>query len=381
MEKIKEALRAGEILAGKTLENPERDESELQEWSRSLPEGEEFVRSFSSPNTLRNKLLTFSRIDVERGLDGFIRKVKRQRRKRVLKWVSSSAAIFLLGVGIFSLWSDKNTEMTDRKPDNWEYLKAFLVREDGNCIDLSHPVTLAAKGAKVSNEEVGVLKYQKKGGANNNEINTLIIPKRGEYQLVLSDQTKVWLNTCTELVYPVIFNEKERRVKLKGEAFFEVAKSTVPFIVNLGGMDIRVLGTSFNIMSYEDDAIAQVTLNNGSIRIEIDTVNHQLKPGDQLILDKVSGTVEIKQVIPDYYSSWRNGEFIFNDETLESVARKLSRWYGMPFIIRSESIRNLKFTGSLERYDSVEEVCRILARSGGLDVIYSDVVEIIAKDI
>ena len=151
-------------------------------------------------------------------------------------------------------------------------------------------------------------KQNHSGNPSTLEYNTIIIPRGGEYQLILSDGSRVWLNSDTRLRYPVSFIGEKREVYLEGEAYFEVSHSDKPFEVHGGGQCVRVLGTSFNVMAYGDESKVQTTLVSGSVRVVLDQSDKTvlLTPGHQAEMDKNSGKITMREVNVENYIGWKD---------------------------------------------------------------------------
>lgn len=206
--------------------------------------------------------------------------------------------------------------------------------------------------------------------------NSMITPRGGEYRLVLSDGTKVWLNAASSIRYPTCFPGKERRVYLEGEAYLEVAKdATRPFVVSTPKTDITVLGTSFNVKCYADESYDRTSLVDGLVRVSTGKGDEvTLKPGMQSIVTTgariQTGDADLEEAL-----AWRNGLFVFRSESLESIARKLSRWYNVDIVFSDASLRSIRFTGRLRRYDDmnsllniIESTARVVFTQQGLQV-------------
>lgn len=184
--------------------------------------------------------------------------------------------------------------------------------------------------------------------------NTITVPRGGEYQLTLADGTQVWLNAETELKYPVAFADEVREVMLTGEAYFEVAKNVSrPFVVKAGQLDIKVLGTSFNVKAYPSET-QQATLVQGKVEVCAGNYSRKLQPGEQL--NYSSEGPEIRNVDVKAYTAWKDRRFVFNDDLLEEVIRKLGRWYDVEFILRDAEVREIRFTGNLPKYRNLDQV-------------------------
>lgn len=200
--------------------------------------------------------------------------------------------------------------------------------------------------------------------------NTLIVPKGGEYQIQLEDGSLVWLNAETELRYPVKFNSIQRHVYLKGEAYFEVAENVEkPFIVTTsGGVDVKVLGTKFNIASYDDDEQVITTLAEGSVEVGNQDQTMRLKPEEQVIFSKEDQSFRTQKVDVGLYISWKDGKFIFEEQTLEQIMKQLQRWYKMTVFYTNEEIKQYRFSGDLKKYDDFDKIVWMLEEVAGIKV-------------
>ena len=178
----------------------------------------------------------------------------------------------------------------------------------------------------------------------------------------LSDGTEVWLNSESSLRYPASFRGAERKVEITGEAYFEVAHNTTPFMVKKDAMEIKVLGTHFNINTYEDEGIMKVTLLEGSIQISISNHQNLLKPGQQAQIKddiKLINGVDIEEVM-----AWKNGKFQFGEKAdLNLIMRKIARWYDVDVEYEGGTI-NQRFGGEMPMNSNLSQVLEILRTSG-----------------
>jgi transmembrane sensor len=245
--------------------------------------------------------------------------------------------------------------------------RALLTLSDGSSIELdsNHRGTLVTQGnAKVSNLNTSVLSY-KAGIAPGKEIvyNTLATSSGGQYELLLSDGTKAWLNASSSIHYPTIFEGKVRAVTVTGEVYFEVAKNpTIPFIVTVKDAQIQVLGTHFNIMAYEDESSLNTTLLEGSVRVSQGSVHKMLVPGKESRI-QTSGEIKIIEADIDEVMAWKNGWFQFNGYDIEKVMRQVSRWYNVEVAYEGK-IPVGHFTGSVSRGNNISQVLKIMEQSG-----------------
>lgn len=186
----------------------------------------------------------------------------------------------------------------------------------------------------------------------------LVTPKGGEYQITLSDGTRITLNAASRLTYPRTFGSDQRIVELVGEAYFEVAKDeNKPFIVKTATEDITVLGTHFNVNAYQDETRSFVSLIEGRVQVSSPETSKILVPGQQSVTSE--GTMIVQKINVEEVLAWKNGEFMFNNESLEDVMHKLSRWYNIEVIVSPE-LKHLAIWGSVSRYDSFDKVLEII---------------------
>ena len=182
-------------------------------------------------------------------------------------------------------------------------------------------------------------------------------------QLKLSDGTKVWLNSGTTLRYPEQFAGDQRSVMIKGEAYFEVAKMAhKPFTVNTADMTVEVLGTSFNVLAYKEDAATSVTLVEGKVvvrNMEGKSIA-QLNPGQMATKNKTETNVEIKNVKTAFYSAWIDGKLFFDDEPLDQIAVKLERWFNIDIVFANQQLKSYRFTGTILKNKPVDQIMQAL---------------------
>lgn len=296
----------------------------------------------------------------------------RKKRRNLWPLIAAAASIVIcLGTGMyFYLYRYTAPKQIVQKiqPKN-DLLpggnKAYLILSNGKKIIL----TGAANG-KIA-QQVGVTITKKADGqlvyeasANTSpavdaEItyNTVETPRGGQYEVILPDGSHVWLNAASSLKYPTQFVASERMVELIGEAYFEVVHdSRQPFRVKTNGQVVEDIGTHFNISSYADDPASLTTLLQGGIRINNNMV---LKPGEQARLAK-NGSFIVKTVDVEEAVAWKNGYFMFSNESLESIMRKVCRWYNTDVIFRNEPLKQVTFSGTISKMDKVSKVLRRL---------------------
>ena len=205
--------------------------------------------------------------------------------------------------------------------------------------------------------------YQSKTKEITIKNNLLIIPKGKTYQLQLSDGTRIWLNSETELTYPSQFIGNKREVSLIGEAFFKVAKNdSKPFIVKVNGADIKVLGTSFNVSCYTNDKTISTTLVEGSVAVKPEKEKQQtIIPSEQLTYNTENHQTTIQTVNTEIFTSWINGRYIFKNTTLEEIMEKLQRWYDFSVNYEDENLKNNSYSLIAERNTELDKILEIIS--------------------
>ena len=250
--------------------------------------------------------------------------------------------------------------------------KAMLILNNGEIISLSEK----NKTEIVATEELSIrnegsrLRYTASENTKNeqaNNYNELIVPKGGEFTLTLSDGTKVWLNSQSKIRYPVIFNDITREVYLEGEAYFEVAKDPQhPFHVNArNGVNIEVLGTSFNVRSYTDENAIETVLEEGSVRMSQGKDAVILSPGNKAVY-LPNEPIQLTTVNTELYTAWRHGQYIFMEESVENILKQLSRWYDIEVFYSNEAAKSVVFSGDVRKYDDINTLLEAMEIAGGI---------------
>ena len=206
------------------------------------------------------------------------------------------------------------------------------------------------------------------------EYNTLTVPPGAEYNVVLADGTKVYLNAGTLLRYPVVFSGNTREVYLEGEGYFEVTKdSTKRFEVHTPDMTAVVLGTSFNVKSYADQDHVAATLEEGHWKIVCGNRDeYDVYPGHQVRYDKSTRKSAMKKVNTKYYTSWKDGYYSFNEMPLEEVMEILSKWYNLNVFYVDDKVKEIEFSGRLKRYDDFSYLLGKFEETGAVEFIIKD---------
>lgn len=241
--------------------------------------------------------------------------------------------------------------------------KAILTLADGSQIALDHHLVgkVAGQGNLTLQQNKGQLIYQSAGNtdlAAANAQNVVTTPKGGEYQLILHDGTRVWLNAASSLSYPVVFSGAERRVKIQGEAYFEVAKNAkMPFIVEGNGTAVKVLGTHFNVSAYPDDAFVKTTLVEGAVEVSRKLQKALLKPGQEAFAGVGADRINVKNVDTEQALAWKNGYFMFDNEDIKTVMKLISRWYNVDVEYQG-NLTGKTFGGTISRFGEIRDLLK-----------------------
>ena len=311
---------------------------------------------------------------VREDMEKLKKKLSGNKRRFLLSgnyfWRYGAVAVFTIGIAIGLIerpWEDRSSEMSPMAqqpavlPGSYKAVLTLASGEQGNLEEWGRD-SLWKDGTLIRKRK-GELTYEQKAGDMQQEemlFNTITIPRSGEYKLVLSDGTKVWLNSDSKLEFPNTFVGDERRVKLAGEAYFEVAKNKAkPFRVEVDRVEVVVLGTSFNIHAY-DEAV-KTTLVEGAVKLNVAGKAYSLSPGFEANVDQ--GGVKI--VKSDVYEqiAWKDGRFVFREKRLEEVMSILSRWYDFEIFYQNAAVKDLHFTGNIPRHATINEVLKFLERT------------------
>ncbi|MBC8988004.1 FecR family protein [Pedobacter sp. N36a] len=300
--------------------------------------------------------------------------IPQQKVKQIALWKSIAAAASILLVAALALFLYKAfpsgieggavKHATHISPGG---NKAFLTLGNGKRIiltDLENGTFSARNGMKITKTHDGQLVYTITGNQHSgrNEYNLIETPRGGQYQVLLPDGTHVWLNAASSLKYPSVFKGKERKVELQGEAYFEVSKNKkMPFKVISSHQTVEVLGTHFNVNSYSEESENRTTLLEGSVRVEPNrSTGLIIRPGEQSRV-KVNGKDKINVIEADLEEvmAWKNNYFRFNNEKIESIMRKISRWYDVSVEYHG-AISEEEFNGTISRTKNISQVLEML---------------------
>ena len=355
----------------------EEEQAELTRWRDESPENERLFQEICKEENIKQNMQKRQTFHAEDGWEGVQRKIQRHRfRHRILN-ICKYAAIFIFPVAIATVAIYKSGNEPQPLSQVEEQIvpggkKAVLILDNGEAIDLKSTsgVELKEKDGTVIQVDSTVLNYQQAPARTSEKLayNKVNVPRGGEYQLMLSDGSKVQLNSMSSIRFPVQFAQDCRLVELEGEAYFEVSKTGQPFIVQTKGMKIEVLGTSFNISAYANEEY-QTTLVSGSVKVQTENgSNRVLKPSEQACITPGSNQINVRNVDTAFYTSWIHGKINFKDQRLDDIMKTLARWYDMDVVYENEATKELRFGCYVNRYNEITPLVKLLEQTGRVTV-------------
>ena len=388
MDKEKEIRQIADAIIVKALkgELSPKESSVFSEWLERSEENRKLFQRVSEERYLMREYEKFKRIDAKQAW----RYIQRKQRRRLRLRVARYAAACVLAVGLVSGYFllDMKSNGTMEAPLSQSVVqpgtgKAFLVVDEKKEIFLSKENTFSMRdssGLQVENDSVTLYYHQTDTlvGRAKNEFHTLYTERGGEYSVMLADGTKVYVNSDSKLRYPIVFDSLERRVFLEGEAYFEVRRDEKrPFVVEMRGFSVDVLGTSFNVSNYQSDEVNGVVLVEGRVRVNKDGREYLLKPNEELVIKK--DDVCVRKVNARNAISWKNDKFYFNDETLTMVMNTLTRWYDVDVVFANQSVRDYHFSGFVPKYEDIAKAFEILELTCDIKFVLQDRTVIITQ--
>ena len=386
----------------------EEDALLLNEWIEFSNENSEFFGQFANQDALLSKLTSFRKADSASIWHRTLEKIsenpaatpwQKTRKESFLfrrwKYVAAGGMVLLLAGSVYLflrpaaplqqglIKADRPVIVSSGATVLPGSNRATLTLADGSIVipdKLKNGLLAEQGGIRIEKTAEGELSYtpvqaaHPSGSAGDNILST---PRGGQYKVILPDGTRVWLNAVSSLKYPAAFGDRERRVELRGEAYFEVATHPIPFKVSLHPIRgnpgdrrpenfVEVLGTHFNIMDYDDEPASRTTLFEGSIMINAGRIPVTIKPGQQAIVaDSESNVLVIRA--PGNVNAWVDGSIQFDGQDLPAIMRELSRWYDVD-VEYAGKIPPFRLDGSISRSTSIEDLLKILNVQGGREL-------------
>lgn len=349
---------------------------QLEMWI-SNPKNESLFSKYIRINISINRVMfKYNKNDAKANVISAIRQEKKILNKRLktnnyLRYAAAAIIVGILATTFYFKNDLLDSEPMDEVPITVSSIiepgtdKATLILEDGSVVELEKGTSFQTQSISSNGEQI--VYEARRQSSKKIAYNVLNIPRGGQFYLKLADGTEVWLNSESQLKYPVAFLDgKTRKVELVyGEAFFNVSPSTehqgAKFeVVNNNAQKLEVLGTQFNLKAYKDESTIYTTLVEGKVLINTSTVKQILVPGQQSNVNIVNNEISVDIVDVENEISWVKGVFSFKGKPLKDIMKVISRWYDVDIIFETENLESIKFKGTLDKNQAIEEILAIM---------------------
>ena len=368
-----------------TLTQPE--EERLNELLED-PEWARLKQDLEDDRFIMGRFKEYEKYDKIADFSCFLKRIRKHKKRRVLTasvrrtiYVAASLLVFVMAGGVW--WSERTAMISPEEgreiviETTIDRNSVRLILGDNRMIPLTHKneaIVLGMRGI-LHSEGLRTLnyKYVKSDSLENvSEYHTLIVPKGERQKVIFSDSSWVILNAQSTMKYPVAFRGEERKVYVEGEAYFEVTRDEEhPFIVSVKNFDVRVLGTSFNVMSYDDEFASSVTLLTGKVETTSGRDTVRLLPGEQVSITS-DNRMTVQKTDINVVVSWMDGKFGFSNERLDVIMRKICRWYDVEVLYAVPGIRERRFTGAPANNMPLKELLEALSTTTNLQFSLQD---------
>ncbi|MCT4603991.1 MAG: DUF4974 domain-containing protein [Marinifilum sp.] len=345
-------------------------ENELKKWLKKPGKKERFDQIVSKERILQ-KSFEYDEFNQEAAWTKLDKQIKPKLDYK--KWLAYAAVLLIpLAIGFLLLQKtpEYETGLAEVQKIEPGSSNAVIYFSNGEIVDLSKDTS----GVIRSKENLLVERDSNQLKINDEELlagrlgkmNRIVTPIGGEYQVVLPDGTKVWMNANSYLEFPSKFSIKERKVIAKGELYFDVERNKEwPFVVATKGMELRVLGTEFNVRAYEDEEEILSTLVEGSVQVN-NSLGEEiiLNPGYQAIIKRNDNSLTNVLANIEEVTAWKNGQFIFDNRRLENIMYDLARWYDIKVFFANATVKDKNFSVDVQRYGNIEDILKLIEGTG-----------------
>ncbi|MDR0543817.1 MAG: FecR domain-containing protein [Odoribacteraceae bacterium] len=346
----------------------EQQADRLLSWRKEHPEHEALYQRLKDKRYLKEGLRALERVDGRRAREEMYLRVRREKRRRLVGWIAAAAVIACAaGMFYFHLYRPPVEETRLASGIAPGSPRATLQLADGSIVLLDTlDRCIEQGGVEVAKSNHRQLSYLSRATSDESPLfNEVRVPRGGEFDLVLADGTRVWLNAGSSLRFPVNFSGEERRVFLSGEAYFEVTRDAArPFRVEIAECLAEVLGTEFNLSGYDDDPVVYATLASGSVSFSNGPSSVLLSPGEQGVARHSSDRVEKRRANVEEIVAWKNGMFILEEQTLGEIMQKIARWYDVEIAFLDPLLKEITFKGRVPRHANLDKVLLTLEKTG-----------------
>jgi hypothetical protein len=350
----------------------EEQQSFLQNWINEAKENKVLYNKLKTKQEYNNTLKTYELFEPTKNFDHILSSVgKKQRIVRMKRFAVACSIAFLALISFLFIKTEFDNaklvaQVQNIKPGSKH---ATLILHTGKEIDLKDKSfnLKISENLAIDNHQ-NTLTYQfdksKMNGLASNLENVLIVPRGGEYKLVLSDGTVITLNSESTLRFPPNFDGNIRKVAIEGEGYFEVAHDkSKKFIVDVDGKEVEVLGTKFNVKAYKNEDYISTTLVEGAIKFKVGEDSQLLKPDQRLKLNNRTNEIQLSEVNAKNIASWTEGKYHFQSTSLEEIFNQLERWYDFETVFENEKVKALKFRGVIKRDMDFKKLCKIISET------------------
>lgn len=375
--------KAGLILRHLQGELNSEEEKELQQWLQEKKGNRRFFDRLRNQQILEEELSSFSALDLDKAWQRIASQTVEPHSQTGSSWYSTAwkyaaavALILATALAVYQFQIRKHNSLDSAAVAVSELKteailpgedRAKLILSDGSVFmldEINNGVVREKNGLKVSKQDGQVIFEIADNNSNELFFNTISTPVGGQYQVVLSDGTKVLLNSASSLHFPSAFVGNDRVVELTGEGYFEVSKhKQKTFKVKVSTATIEVLGTHFNVMAYANEGPITTTLLKGSVKVHNGSVSKLMRPGQQASIGK---DIMLKEIDVDEVIAWKNGLFYFNNTDITTVMNQLERWYDVE-VVYSGQMTSKHFSGIISRDTAIKKVLEMLSLTGSIE--------------
>lgn len=343
----------------------------LDVWLEESDENRRLLASLLDESVYEQLREEWGQLELNESFENVRKERNRRVRLRNMRRIAVAASVLLL-VTVGGTWLGKGDRDTvghfQPTTETGVRGRALLTLSTGECVVLSQQDTLLqSEEISIRVNRAGEAVYETKDSVvpSSTTYNIMEVPQGAEFHLTLGDGTKVWLNSGTRLRYPVKFTGDVRFVELSGEAYFDVKRDeALPFVVKTSRSEVMVLGTEFCVKDYVNQ-VNQTTLVSGSVSVkDFRGQSYVIVPGQQVCIDQDSSRVLEVETL--YFTSWKDGYFMFDQATLERIMDELARWYNFDYFFANAEARNMMLTARIKKYDNIDTVLDILSRTGDI---------------
>ncbi|MDB4591085.1 FecR domain-containing protein [Flavobacteriaceae bacterium] len=339
---------------------------ELNQWLVSKENKEVFDRLTNKHTYLRevqNQRLFIN--DKRKVWDTLQKKIYLSRLRKVVTIVSAASIILSICLYlVFNVNTNENNITNEIVEPGGK--KAVLILGNGEEVDLASADTLIydhKSGTRIFVDSLGS-RYVNDNNQTTSSFNTINTGAGMEYDIILADGTHVWLNSNSKVRFPTIFENNKREIHVEGEVYFKVKKDVRSFYVFVGGSEVSVLGTEFNVRSYSDEIYDAITLVEGVVELKTSNNKYTMKPNTQILTSKENNLDQVLDVNGRVYGAWRNGFFVYNNVSLDLILKDLARWYQLEVVIKNDLVKSQKLSMYTQRSRDIDEILEIIMQVG-----------------